>query len=469
MKTQHLIIGGLLASAITVSVLSAKLETPVSLIQKKTHLKLQQQSSQIKPAVAADRSVIIASADSRISTKTDNPEKCIFKTSFEGKGIENGFYYKIPGKVMASMDLGLDWLQEAQNRDGGWGAGSHGRQEILDPHAVKSDPATTAMVAMAMQRSGTTLEQGKYSRNLRNALEFLLEQVEASHENDANITTLTHTQPQSKLGQNIDVVLTSQFLTNILAELESDPQLKQRVKKSVRKCIAKIEDSQNADGSHKGSGWAGVLQSSFATSALETAKNEGFYVDETVLEKSKDYQKKNINVETNSVETESAAGVVLYSVSGSARATAQETATAKDKIKQARKEGKIKTEEVTVENLKKAGLSDNQALKYSTAYNINKSAKKLAQDDNVTTGYGNNGGEEFLSFLQTGEGMIMSKDEDWHNWYDKTSGRLLSIQNNDGSWNGHHCITSPVFCTATCLLILSVNNDIDKLTQNNNK
>ena len=40
---------------------------------------------------------------------------------------------------------------------------------------------------------------------------------------------------------------------------------------------------------------------------------------------------------------------------------------------------------------------------------------------------------------------------------------MMRYQNDDGSWNGHHCITSPVFCTATCLLILSVNNDVERL------
>ncbi|MBX2946281.1 MAG: hypothetical protein KF725_10640 [Cyclobacteriaceae bacterium] len=68
-----------------------------------------------------------------------------------------------------------------------------------------------------------------------------------------------------------------------------------------------------------------------------------------------------------------------------------------------------------------------------------------------------------MSYLQTGEGMIIGKDQTWKTWYDNMSGRLVKIQNNDGSWNGHHCITSPVFCTATCLLILAVNNDVERL------
>jgi len=80
-------------------------------------------------------------------------------------------------------------------------------------------------------------------------------------------------------------------------------------------------------------------------------------------------------------------------------------------------------------------------------------------------GFGNNGGEEFMSFLQTGESLIINNDESWTDWYEQVAANLNNIQNRDGSWNGHHCITSPVFCTATCLMILSINNDIDKLIE----
>ena len=59
-----------------------------------------------------------------------------------------------------------------------------------------------------------------------------------------------------------------------------------------------------------------------------------------------------------------------------------------------------------------------------------------AQREDVMSGFGNNGGEEFLSYLQTGESMIINKDQSWQNWYENMSGRLLKIQNNDGSWQG---------------------------------
>jgi hypothetical protein len=160
------------------------------------------------------------------------------------------------------------------------------------------------------------------------------------------------------------------------------------------------------------------------------------------------------------------AGVVLYSVTGSARASAKEARRVKEEMEQAKKDGRLAANApATVENLQKIGFSRDEAANYSTAYEVYESAKVQAQRDDVMDGFGSNGGEEFISYLQTGESMIINKDNTWKQWYDNVSGRLIHIQNNDGSWNGHHCITSPVFCTATCLLILSVNNDIDKLIQ----
>ena len=54
----------------------------------------------------------------------------------------------------------------------------HSRQDIVDPHAVQADPATTAMVSMALLRSGNTLIKGEYSSALRKALDYLLKATE---------------------------------------------------------------------------------------------------------------------------------------------------------------------------------------------------------------------------------------------------------------------------------------------------
>jgi hypothetical protein len=151
----------------------------------------------------------------------------------------------------------------------------------------------------------------------------------------------------------------------------------------------------------------------------------------------------------------------LYSVSGNARATAKESRKVKEVLKKAKAEGKIKDDKaVTSANLQQAGLSVNESEELVTTYKMNSYANGKAQDKTVLTGFGNNGGEEFVSFLLTGESLIIGGEDEWIKWYENTSTILANIQNSNGSWQGHHCITSPVFCTATCLLILGIDKDL---------
>jgi hypothetical protein len=413
--------------------------------------------------------LLLSSSLRKVETKKKikpfTPPGCVFRTVMGEESSQDFSKFKTPEKVVASLDRGLSWIARAQNDDGGWGAGSHYHQEILDPHAVTTDPATTAMVAMALLRNDNTLSTGVYSAQLNKALVFLLKAVESSESNNNNITTITGTQIQTKLGGNIDVILTSQFLSNI-QETISDTALKARVKKAQTICISKIQQAQSSNGSIAGSGWAGVLQSSFATNALEAAEAQGVDVDKKALEKAREFQKSNYNAKTGDVNTEMGAGVVLYSVTGSARASAKEARKVEEEIKKAKDDGRLaQNAPATAQSLIQIGYKEDEAMKYATSYEVYQSAKVQAQRDDVLDGFGNNGGEEFLSYLQTGESMIINKDDSWEKWYDNISGRMLKIQNEDGSWNGHHCITSPVFCTATSLLILSVNNDIENLVR----
>ena len=389
---------------------------------------------------------------------------CVFMTVYEGVGLDSSFVLRTPERVLLAEQRGLEWLVKAQSADGGYGAGSHARQDIMDPHAVSADPATTAMVAMALMRMGSSLDDGAYSTQFRKAVEYLLKQVEGAPKNAVNVTALQGTQIQSKLGQNIDVALTAQCLSNLAARLSDGQPMKLRVMRALNTCVAMIQRSQLSDGSVQGDGWAGVLQSSFAASALESAKAQGAEVNDVALELARDFQKANFDVNTGTVATERAAGITLYAVSGSTRNSAAEAREVNERMARARREGKVAANApVTVDVLEETGMSRTEAEKYNTAYQVYNSAKQQAQREDVISGFGNNGGEEFLSFLQTGESLVIGKDDGWKNWYQQTTGRIVSIQNNDGSWNGHHCITSPVFCTATALLILSINNDLEHL------
>lgn len=389
---------------------------------------------------------------------------CVFKTVYEGEGLDPAFVLKTSAEVLASENRAYDWLITAQNNDGGFAAGSHARQDVMDPHAAASDPATTAMVSMALLRAGSTVKDGRFATVLARSTEFLLKSVEGASQDALNITPLTGTQIQVKLGQNIDVALTAQYLSNLMGRMPCNDPKHDRWLNALNKCTAKIQRSQTANGSVQGSGWAGVLQSSFATNALESAEHVGADVDKKALEKAREFQKGNFDANTGTVATDAAAGVTLYAVSGSTRSSAKEARQAEELMDRAKREGKVdEAAPVSSEALQEAGMSRDEAEKATTAYNVYNAAKVRAQSNEVLNGFGNNGGEEFMSFLQTGESLIINKDQSWRSWYDSTTARLVGIQNNDGSWNGHHCITSPVFCTATALLILSVNNDIEAL------
>lgn len=393
------------------------------------------------------------------------PKGCVFRTVMGEESSASFSIYKTPESVQHSLDRGLAWIIQAQHQNGGWGAGSHSRQDIIDPHAVEPDPATSAMVGMALLRNGSTLTAGKYSAHLNKVLEYLMMAAENSNPESFNITNLTGTQIQTKLGQNIDVILTAQFFSNVLDYVDKNSTLKNRIEKNLNTCVAKIQRAQDSNGNIAGAGWAGILQSSFAANALESAQTKGADVDEKALARSRAAQKDNYDAKTGDVKTDKGAGVMLYSVSGSARASAKEARRVEEEVSKAKKSGALAPNApVNAENLQKIGFDKDDALNYSTAYEVYQSAKVQAQREDVMDGFGSNGGEEFLSYLQTGESMVIGKDDGWQKWYDNVSGRMLKIQNNDGSWNGHHCITSPVFCTATSLLILSINNDIDKLT-----
>ena len=389
---------------------------------------------------------------------------CVMKTilgidsSEDGKRISS---FATTPMVDSAVMKGIEWLAKAQAADGGWGSGNHDAQHIRDPHEVKTDPASTSLVSMSLLRNDNTFEKGKYAEALRKGTSYLLKAVENCPDDQLQITNLANTQPQVKLGRNIDVILTAQFFTNLLRYEIKDEQLKKRIEKALDKCIAKIQKTQSNNGAWTDGGWAPVLQSALANNALESAGDVGRKVDTTVLKRSRDYQQQNFNVDTRSAATSEAAGILLYSVSSTARASAKGAQRAEDKIKEAKKQGKLKNEaRVSEENLQVAGLSLSESKNYMTAYRVNEAAKNEAMKDEVMSGFGNNGGEEFLSFLMTGESMLMQGGEGWKKWYDMMSGKLVNIQNRDGSWNGHHCITSPVFCTATCLLILSIHKDM---------
>ena len=75
-------------------------------------------------------------------------------------------------------------------------------------------------------------------------------------------------------------------------------------------------------------------------------------------------------------------------------------------------------------------------------------------DKQFVAGFGSNGGEEFLSYMNIAESLVVKGGDEWKRWDTEMAQNLNRVQNGDGSWSGHHCITGRTFCTSTALLVL---------------
>ncbi len=89
---------------------------------------------------------------------------------------------------------------------------------------------------------------------------------------------------------------------------------------------------------------------------------------------------------------------------------------------------------------------ENVAVQKQLAANVN--------DPAFVAGFGSNGGEEFLSFLNISETLVVKGGKEWEEWDGKMQKGMEKAQDKDGSWAGHHCITGKNFCTAGALLVL---------------
>jgi len=371
---------------------------------------------------------------------------------------------KTQANLSPAIERGLAWLVSAQHEDGGWGAGFHAQQEIVDPQAVPTDPATTAFAALAFLRVGSTPSRGEYAAPLRRSTEYLLEVVEAAPSEGLRITDMTGTQPQVKLGNNIDASLTLLYFSRLLPRLEARDPLQKRVDAALDKCLRKVQGSQSTSGAWDKGGWAGVLQSSLGCSALEFARAAGKPVNERLLTAARDYHKRNVDMSTGKVTAADGAGVELYAWSGSARATAAEAYAAKDLMDKGIREGKVKADApLTATHLREAGVPSAQAQDLAGAYDRVQSQLKRIDDPSLLQGFGVNGGEEYVSYMLTSETLVLAGGESWTKWNDMMQKKLGDIQRENGSWGGQHCITGGAFCTSAVIQCLTAERDADLL------
>ncbi|HTG99661.1 MAG TPA: prenyltransferase/squalene oxidase repeat-containing protein [Vicinamibacterales bacterium] len=340
-------------------------------------------------------------------------------------------------RVSAAVAKGARWLASVQGADGGWGQDGGEDSSARPGERLESsgnDVANTAVAALALLQAGS-----QYNPQVERALAFVLQQIEASPTDGLAITNRQGTQIQRKLGPCIDTFLSSMLMSQLDGRA-STPALNARVRKALQKTVAKIEKHQQSDGSWNiAGGWAPVLGTSMASRSLFEAQNRGVAVDAAVLKRAEDYTVIALSAPPPPAAPVAAGGVSAGRMGGAASAAPVEAAgVALYQSAQALEQ-----------------LSRTTADRVQNAKQISAIQGQLSNAAFVG-GFGSMGGEEFFSYLNISDSMKRIGGDAWSKWHADITQKILGLQNSDGTWAGHHCITGRVAMTSAAILNLTV-------------
>ena len=352
--------------------------------------------------------------------------------------------------IAVAIDHGAKWLASAQGADGGWGQDGGETSYVRTTERLEStgnDVANTAVAALALLEAGR-----QYQPNVERALDFILKRIEASPSDGLAITDGHGTQIQRKLGPYIDTFLASMLLAKVDGTF-SKPTQNARVRQALEKCVAKIERNQKSDGSWNiAGGWAPILGTSMASRSLFEAKQKGVNVSDRAMASAENYTVDAIRVAP--AATASASPPPPAAGPGAGAGSGVVTGVAGGVLR-----GSVAADSAGVPLYQSA-----QALEQlsRTENDRQKNAKEIAAikgqlaDARFVGGFGSIGGEEFFSYLNIGDSLKRGGGDEWKKWHTQTTQKILNLQNSDGTWAGHHCITGRVAVTSAAILNLSI-------------
>ncbi len=315
--------------------------------------------------------------------------------------IRNARLDEMTPESLKAIRRGFKWLKRAELRDGSYGT---------DINQLPANIGCTAMAGLAMMASGSTPLQGVKKVELQKILAFILKTVSKMPAN--NITKSAGSQLVYDLGQQAHSFIALLFLTQIAGE----GHLPKETLEAVRKVTDVVVKSQYSDGSWGHDAWAPILGTVLGWTSLRAAHLAGFDVGSSP-QKTAEFLINNMSKHMDGSDWmhgfyKNAAGIrVLYEM----------------------------------------GRDDEPVVKKSFKNVVNLVTRNK-------TAFNQAGGEEYLAFHLITEAMLQKGGDDWLKWFPVVRDRIIDVQNQDGSWTGHHCITSRTFCTATACLVLAAPN-----------
>jgi hypothetical protein len=357
-----------------------------------------------------------------------------------------------PKPLSGNVKKGLDWLVSHQLEDGGWSQGeeSHHMGNSMDKVKDKPNVGDTCAAILALIRSGSTPSDGPYAENIRKGLEYLCGQIKGSDEKSLYVTSVRGTRLQSKLGTYIDTFLASMVLAEVKDRMP-DKDGNKRILVALDKVMDKIERNQKVDGTFAGRGWANSLSSSMASKGMNRMAQSGVAVPDAVLSRAEQEAQKGFD--GKSFDKSKSAGVELYGAAATLGKVQDSANTNEQKVEELEKQ----IADPATAPAQRAELEATIARFEANKEALQKTQKAVIDrlgDKRFMAGFGSNGGEEFLSYMNIAESLVVKGGENWEKWDKAITGNLNRIQNQDGSWTGHHCITGRTFCTSAALLVL---------------
>jgi len=296
---------------------------------------------------------------------------------------------------------GMAFLARSQARDGSWRAQAE--------YGGAYPTAMTALAGLALMAGGNTPVEGRYSPNVRQAVDYLL-----SNSNPTGVIARMDEEQSCMHGHGFAML----FLAEAYG-MERDTARQEKIHKVLRKAVDLTGSAQSSRG-----GWlyqpnnSGDEGSVTVTQiqGLRACRNAGIKVPKTIIDRACKYIEMSANPD----------GGISYSV-GQSGSRPPITAAA-------------------VATLYNAGEYENPvALK---ALEYVKNLTKRSDHAVLSSGH------EFYSLLYTSQAMYLSSDENWKEYFPKSRDHLLKTQSSRGSWQGDH--VGETYGTAVALIALQL-------------
>lgn len=180
-----------------------------------------------------------------------------------------------------AIDMGLAYLAREQHADGSWGTNQH-----------RGNVAITSLAGLAFMAGGHQPGRGRYGRNVTRALEYVLNQEQATYQGMPSPGFL-----YSRTALLHGPMYGHGFGTLFLAEAQgmvANRELRDRLRGTLQRATKLIIDTQNWEG-----GWryrpqrqdADISVTICQIMALRAARNAGLAVPRTVVDKCIEYVK----------------------------------------------------------------------------------------------------------------------------------------------------------------------------------